>query len=117
MLQLKLATILANRGIQKPLAHLVKSGFTYHTAHRLLHNTVDSISFKHLEQLCLALHCSVEELFVWHKPNNQSIPDDHPLGKLVLQNNQLSLAESLRTLPLNKLEELNRFAHTLKQNQ
>lgn len=115
MLYLDLTTIMANRGIQKPLAHLVNSGFTYHTAHRLLNNTVDSISFKNLEQLCMVLHCSVEELFVWSKPKNQPSSAPHPLDKLSSQNKSTSLAEHLRTLSLDKLEELSRFADTLKK--
>jgi DNA-binding Xre family transcriptional regulator len=115
MLKLQLDAVFHQRGIHKPLHFLVKKGFTYHTAHRLLNNLVDSISYTHLEQLCLHLNCSLDDLFVWTRPDDVPVPDHHPLNKLVQQDNLGNITQNLLELPLDKLRQLQQIAEKLRE--
>ena len=116
MLQLQLQASIAQRGVASPLKYLVKNGFTYHTAHRILHNTVDSISFPHLEQLCLLLNCTINDLFVYTKGNNTNIADTHPLNKLSKPPSTINISQTLQQLPYDKIKELEKMVEDLKNS-
>ncbi len=114
MLQLQLQQIIKQRGVSSPLKYLVKNGFTYHTAHRLLHNSIDSISFPNIEKLCILLNCSINDLFVYSNNNNANVAADHPLNKLTQQGTTINIAQTLQQLPYNKIKQLEKLVEDLK---
>jgi len=117
MLQLNLKQLITSRGINNPGKYLVKAGFTYYAASRLLNNKVDSISYRHAEQLCLLLNCSLDELFIWKQPPNTQISKDHPLQKLKPKQTGKLISEHLKELPLQKLEEVKNYIEQIRKDQ
>ena len=116
MLQLNLKQLITSRGITNPSQYLVKSGFTYYTTSRLLNNKVDNLSFRHVEQLCLLLNCSINELFTWQKPPNTQVSENHPLQKLKPKKTGKPISEHLKELPLDKLEEVKNYIEQIQKS-
>jgi DNA-binding Xre family transcriptional regulator len=109
MLKLNLAGVMRQRGITNPAKYLMKQGFSYHRINRLLHNEQESISYKILERLCVALHCTPDELLVWQKTGDIAVTDQHPLHKLLPKQEEVDLLQKLQQLPMDKLAELKQF--------
>ncbi len=120
MLQLDLYRIFEDKGIDNPHYFLRKNGFTTHTTSRLLNNKVDSISFRHLEQICLLLNCSIDDLFSWTNEDKTGMYKDHVFQKLKRGQRKGNITNSLKNLPLDKLNEVRNYidqiAMTEKQN-
>jgi DNA-binding Xre family transcriptional regulator len=117
MLQLDLLRLMEDKGIQNPNQFLVKSGFTYYTAHRLLKNKVGALSFRHIEELCMALHCTIDDLFNW-KPDQDVINiDKHPLQKLKGRQRKGNINTAIKDFTPEKLDELRKFIHHLGQDE
>lgn len=113
MLKLNLLGVMRQRGIANSAKYLVKNGFSYHRVNRLLRHEQDSISYKNLERLCLLLNCTPDDLFVWQKPNDLKVSDDHPLRKLLAKAEDLNVLQKLQELPMEKLEQLKQFMKDL----
>lgn len=113
MLKMNLHGVMRQRGIPNPTHFLVKNGFTYHTANRLLRNAQDSVSNKNLEKLCLLLNCTIDDLYVWQKPKDAPISKEHPLHKLLPKVEELDMLQKMQELPLEKLEQIKQFMKDL----
>lgn len=117
MLSLNLKIIFAARGIENPYTYLVKAGFTRNAASRLLNNSNQSFPIKHIENLCLLLHCTPNDLLVWQPASNQSpLANNHPMHQLRPQPALQSVSELLKQMPLNDLKNLVTQLHTQKDN-
>lgn len=117
MLQLDLYRVFEDKGIENPHRYLRKNGFTPHTTSRLLNNKVDSISFRHLEQLCLLLHCSIDDIFNWKSDEKTSIHKDHPLNKIRRGERKGSITGKLKELSPDKLNEVRNYIDLLANNE
>jgi DNA-binding Xre family transcriptional regulator len=115
MLLLDLYRVFEDKGIEHPARFMKQNGFTAHTTFRLLNNKVDSISFRHLEQLCLLLNCSVEDLFSWHNETISPIYNNHPLRKLKRGERKGNITNQLKTLPLDKLNDIRNYIDQLSK--
>jgi DNA-binding Xre family transcriptional regulator len=114
MLQLQLSNVIKQRGIQDPIKFLVQSGFSYHMAHRLINNTSDSVAYYNLEKLCIILNCTLNDLF-FYTNDNADVANDHPLNKLANHASKINIGQSLRQLPLDKIDELQKMINELKK--
>jgi DNA-binding Xre family transcriptional regulator len=117
MLHLNLTTIIENRGIENPNQFLIKSGFTYYTASRMLNEARSKISFSHLEKLCIALNCSVEDLIVWEPPKGMKDIDKHPLAKLRPRKQKGNITSTIKNLPPEKLNALRDYIEKLQNSE
>ena len=115
MLLLDLYRVFEDKGIENPHRFLRKNGFTAHTTSRLLNNKVDSISFRHLEQLCLIINCSVDDLFAWKSNDEAGIYKDHVLQKLKRGESKGSITGKLKQLPLDKINEVRNYIDQLSR--
>jgi DNA-binding Xre family transcriptional regulator len=113
MLSLAIKSLMEKRGIENPNQFLVKSGFNYYTASRVLNNVKGSVSFKHLEMLCIALHCSVEDLILWTPPKGMKNEDKHPLAKLKARKQKGNISSALKDLPPDKLDVVREYIEKL----
>lgn len=113
MLRLNLQAVMRQRGIMNPTKYLLKKGFSRHQTGRLLRNEQESISYKTLEKLCLALHCTPDELLVWEKPMDVAVPEHHPLHRLLPKPEEVDLLQKLQQLPMDKLEQLKQIMKDL----
>ncbi|WP_162126843.1 helix-turn-helix domain-containing protein [Flavobacterium phycosphaerae] len=83
MIKLNIRQALKSKGIENTHQFLNQCQIPYHTASRLLNNNVESINFKYLEKICLHLHCTIDDLFLWIPEDTKTISPNHPLQKLV----------------------------------
>jgi DNA-binding Xre family transcriptional regulator len=109
MLKLDLYRIFEDKGIENPNQFLKKNGLTAHTVSRLLNNKVSSISFKHLEKICLLLNCTLDDLFLWENEDKTGIYKDHSLQKLKRGRKRGNIVGKLKTLPSEKLSQVRDF--------
>lgn len=82
MLKFSLRDFMLQRGISTPLTFLVNIGVGRTTASRLLNNRVSKLDFVMLRKICVALHCTPSDLFIWKEDPNNPLPEKHPLLKL-----------------------------------
>ncbi len=106
MIFLDLQHACAERGIQKPFQYLIQNGFSYHTAHRLINNAVDSINYLNLEKLCVLFNCTPNELFSFNPSGEKPVPENHPLRQLSRDANATPIADLMRNIPAHKFKEL-----------
>ncbi|MBM3436846.1 MAG: helix-turn-helix transcriptional regulator [Bacteroidetes bacterium] len=95
------------RGIEKPYTFLVKAGLSPHSATAILNSDSRAIRLDHLELLCKILFCEPGDLFHWTPDKNNPLPERHPLTKLRKTPLKIDLTEAIRTLPLDKLNQIN----------
>ena len=104
MLSLHLQPIFKARGIEKPFSFLVKAGFNYNTAHRLIKGIPSVFRLDHIEQLCKVLVCEPNDLLVWAPNKNEMMTENHPLRALQRTDNDNNIKELLSTTPLKELK-------------
>ncbi|MFZ1805630.1 MAG: helix-turn-helix transcriptional regulator [Cyclobacteriaceae bacterium] len=115
MLKFELQSLMESREVQDSLSFLVKAGFNYHTAHRLLRTNSRSIRMDHVEQLCIALNCTPDDLLVWEAPKSMSNLSKHPLKKLTNRQRKGSILPKIKSLPQDKLDELRQYIDKLAE--
>lgn len=116
MLKLDLQRLFEDKGIENPNQYLVKNGLTPHTVSRLLNNRVSSISFKHLEAICLLLNCTIDDLFAWEPTDKSDALKDHSLQKLKRGKKKGNIIGKLKALPASKLNQVRDFIEELSKN-
>jgi DNA-binding Xre family transcriptional regulator len=108
MLYLNLPAVMANKGIKDPSRLLVKAGMSYPAAYRLLYVEIKTMNLHRLEQLCMILNCTPNDLLIWVPDNDVSNARAHPLHALKKNSNK-TVVDHLRNLPMNKIEAVRVF--------
>ncbi len=106
MLSLNLKPLFEARGIENPYSYLVKAGFPSYTAHNLLNSKTISFQLRNIDKLCTLLHCTPNDLLVWSINRNEKLPDTHPLTRLKKKANTLNWQTTIKTIPLEQLEQI-----------
>lgn len=109
MIQLNLKRIFKARGIEQPYRFLVKSGFVPFTAHKYKNGKVEHIRLDHIEQLCILLNCTPNDIFDWIPNDLLDDRPDHPLQKIRRREKKIEINKLLMGMPLEKLEEIERM--------
>ena len=115
MLRFDLSHIMMHRGIDNPTRFLYKAGFTSSMASRLMSGQTESPNIRHISKLCRLLHCTPNDLYTYQPDGSGPLPADHPLQKLVRTETTATVAERLKTLPLEKLEALSQYIDMLNE--
>lgn len=102
------------RGIRRQFSYLVEKGFIGSTAHRFINGEVRQIRLDHLEQLCLLLNCSPNDLFGWKADKNMSIAENHPLQTLSKTKKVLPINDLVKEIPIDKLHKIEDLLNQLK---
>ena len=118
MLYLNLAPIFKARQIEKPYSFLVKIGIAPHTASKIIRNDMHVLRLNHIELICLHLHCEPNDLLAFKLDKNMVLSNNHPLNKLIPEQEDFNWQETLKTLPVSKLKEVAKFLNnTNKEDQ
>jgi DNA-binding Xre family transcriptional regulator len=117
MLKLDLTRIMEDKGIENASQFFKKNGLTAHTTSRLLNNKVSSISFKHIETICLLLNCTIDDLFSWENDNKTGIYKDHSLQKLTRGKKKGNIVGKLKDLPVDQLNQVRDFIEELAKKK
>lgn len=114
MLKYNIKSLLAARGITKPLAHLTKAGITYQMAHMLVANKVSAIKPAVIEKLCVHLNCTPNDLMEWI-PDEKTKTENHPLKTLIHKQLPQQLQNIVADIPVNKLKQFEEIILELKK--
>lgn len=118
MIYLDLKRVMTDREIPNPYQFLKKCGVPAHTASRLLSNTTNSISFKHLETICLNLNCTIDDLCSWTPDTTRRLYNETALNKLKReQKKRINVSHKIRTLPLDKLDLVQNFIEQVEKGE
>jgi|DEB19_MinimDraft_2_1074335.scaffolds.fasta_scaffold04650_2 DNA-binding Xre family transcriptional regulator len=117
MLKLDLYRVFEEKGIINPHVFLRQLGFTSHVACQILGNKIESISFLKLEIMCLALNCTIDDLFNWKFNDDTGRYNVHVLQKLKRGERKGNIVNDLKKLPLDKLEEVRNYIEQLSNNE
>ena len=81
MLRINLSRIFRALAVHRPMRFMVEKGYTYSTAQRLVTMNHTSFRLKDLEQLCLRMGCTPNDIMEW-VPNQEQVDLDTPLQEL-----------------------------------
>jgi DNA-binding Xre family transcriptional regulator len=108
MLKLNLNYIFKIRGIKNTYGFIKKLGFSHDVSHRLAQGQTLGVKMKQLEALCLALHCTPNDLMEFEDTEGK-VRADHPILNLKRDKEMVESIEQLRKLPLDKIKQLKRL--------
>ncbi|MBU2914477.1 MULTISPECIES: helix-turn-helix domain-containing protein [Reichenbachiella] len=113
MLTLQISRLMHIRGIPKPYNYLRKLGLSHNVVHRMLADKAVGIKMYQLQQLCIALHCTPNDLMAWDSAETSLAPN-HPITELDRPSeNGLTVAE-LRKMPLEKLDQIKQILREME---
>lgn len=108
MLKLNLTYIFKIRGVKNHYGFIKKLGFSHDVSHRLAQGQTLGVKMRHLEALCLALHCTPNDLMEFEDADNRT-DANHPMQKLKRDTSALESMDQLRKLPIEKIKELQKL--------
>lgn len=115
MLDLNVARVLNLRGITlRHYSYLTKNGFIRSTASKLVRNQTWQIRFSLLEQLCLLLNCTPNDLFQWRPDEHQAITENTALKSLIRGEQEAAISQMVKDMPIEKLERVKELLAKLK---
>lgn len=116
MLYINLRRVMRLRGVEDHYKMLVELGFAPATARNFLGYGVRRITFEHLEQLCLALNCTPNDLLEWKPNDNQATAEAQALIKLK-RNQEEDLQKLLGSMPMEQIEQAFGIIQELKNKE
>lgn len=116
MLSLNIKRIMNLRGIARHYSFLVKNGFVHATAINLTSGYAANIKVEHIEKLCYLLNCSPSDLFEWQQTaKSPALTENHALKELMREEHAPTLAEIVKDMPIEKMEEIGKMLKDLKE--
>jgi len=114
MLKYNFERIFRAKGIDKPFAFLKQAGFSDNFASKVKNSRVNRLSLDLLERLCLSFGCTPNDFMEWIPSKGQTSGQYHPIHELKRSEKIVDLTKTLHSLPLSKLEELDRLINEKK---
>lgn len=120
MLVFNVLPMLKLLGVQNKTGFLTSKGVSYHTARYVVGGYTKSLNMKTVEQLCLALNCTPNDLITYY-PDREDVPTTHALMSLNEERYKNEIAEGIQQLNLAELDMLKEqlrliLAHKNQQN-
>ena len=106
MLEFSIEKVCKARGIEKPYKFLIKSGFLPATATKLSKGSGEYLRLEYIERIC-------NDLFEWTPQAKTDDREDHPLYS-IRKSEKIDLVETIKSLPMNKLKEIESLISTIK---
>lgn len=104
MLTYNLQPLFSQRAIKNKVAYLIKAGFNKQTAARIIRNKFSALKLSQIERLCLALHCTPNDIIEYTPDPQKPIPN-HPLTKLIRTKTPIQLTNIVDDIPFDKLND------------
>jgi hypothetical protein len=118
MLRFNVMRVMNLRGIHKPWVFLVKNGFIRSTANNFYNGNVREIKVEHIEKLCLLLNCTPSDLFEWQADaDSPYLAENQALNSLVREKSAPTIAEIVKDLPIEKMEEIGELLKQMKEKE
>ena len=107
MLRINLKRVFKSRGIDRPDYFLQSHGIKITTARRVLKGGYENFSLDTIENFCLLLHCTPNDLLEW-TPTGDVLKTE-PLHQLIRDNRATNIVKLINTAPLDKLAEMEAY--------
>lgn len=117
MLYFNVKRVLDLRGIDKPYAFLVKNGFVHSTALNITGGKVVQIKIEQIEKLCLLLNCEPSDLFEWRQSEKSPALAENQALNALKRGKSAPIADIVKDIPVEKMEEINEMIRQMKDNQ
>lgn len=114
MITLNLHQVFKTRGIAKGYSFLVKNGISPGTAKTIMYNKPRAIRLDHIEILCKTLVCEPSDLFAYTPDKNDTLLETHPLKKLIRDQEEASLKQTISHLSYQELIEIKKLIKSQK---
>ena len=109
MLILNLSKMFVLRAIDKPFQYLMSKGMSYNKAYRFSRKRVRRFDVKVIEELCLALNCTPNDLFDFVPTKEQKSNPNLELNKIANSNEtRFNFKQMLLNAPVDELKELHK---------
>lgn len=116
MLKLNVNRMFTVRGVRQKTGFLMKAGLSRSMANRIAAGDVKRLSSRQLELLCLALHCSLNDLYDWIPDKPELVNETNPLVKLIRSDTiYFDIANFTIDIPVEKLNVLRERLALLKE--
>jgi DNA-binding Xre family transcriptional regulator len=112
MIQLRIKELLIQKGLRPTAFSLTKFGIPRVSAQQMLNAKAKSISFIHLERLCIGLRCTPKEILRVYSTETLPIPPDAPLFAWVGYELPFPLAD-FRNLTPDQLAKASEFMRNM----
>jgi DNA-binding Xre family transcriptional regulator len=109
MLTFNFTRIFRWRGIEKPYSFLVDKGYSKNISTRIVNNRIERLNLKDIEKLCELFCCTPNDLLEWVPGKKDVDIENHPLKSLQRSNKALYLSQLLNTVPMDKLDEVEKI--------
>ena len=106
MINISVKRVMEARGIFNPYKFLVKNGFTPTTANLISKGKTEFLRLEYVERLCVMLNCLPNDLFEWTPNDRKSDTPDNPLQAIRKNEDSGNLAETLKSLPMDKIRQV-----------
>lgn len=110
MLTLNVSRVLLHKGIREPYGYLKSIGYKQAKANRLSKGQVVFISLDDMENLCLELNCTPNDLLDWCPDDNENgIATNHALQAIYRKDDSANIMAMVQGLPLEKIEAIEKL--------
>ncbi|WP_276978870.1 helix-turn-helix transcriptional regulator, partial [Flavobacterium filum] len=99
MITLYIKEMLRYKNLKPTASTLAKMGISWITANNMLSNKAKSITFDHVEKLCIGLNCTPNELFNY-KPDKKGVGPDYVIHEIKKEGTPLALQDVLQRMPM-----------------
>lgn len=109
MLKLDISRVLLLKGGMKPFTFLLKLGFKRAKAFNVANNRNSSVALEDLEQICLRLNCTPNDVLEWSPSKPEDDIANHALQSIRRKDNAVGVVKLVQGLPAEELEAVERF--------
>ncbi len=89
-------------------------GFNYDTAKAIVSGRLQQFTYYQIEILCINLHCTPSDLFIYQPERHHKLPTDHPLLRIKSGKPLPKLSKTIASMPLEHLNKLQEYADSLQ---
>jgi DNA-binding Xre family transcriptional regulator len=109
MLKLNVSRVLLHKGVGESCQFLKRLGYKSAKASRMVRGQVAFISLYDMENLCLELNCTPNDLLDWHPNGPAHVVANHALQAICRKDDSAGIMAMVQGLPLEKIEEIEKL--------
>ena len=109
MLKLNISRVLALKGIDNSYSFLKAHGYKHNKAYHLSRSLTQKIDLNNLEDICLSLNCTPNDLFEWTPSKPETDIEGHALQSIRRKDAAVGLVKLVQGLPVEQMDEIERM--------
>jgi DNA-binding Xre family transcriptional regulator len=109
MLKMNISRVLALKGIDNAYAYLKKQGYKHNKAYHLAYSLRQKVDLSDLEEICMRLNCTPNDLLEWNPSHPEHDIAGHALQSIRRKEAAVGLVKLVQGLPVEKMDEIEKF--------